>query len=68
MSINQIFIDIFQTGLPVVRSMTWIVDEIGQQAFDEALKNEQIVFIHNIDTLVSGTWQQVQGFILNQKI
>lgn len=64
----QIFTDHHNTGLIQVHSESWIVDEIGQQGFDEALENRAIVYIHDIwNPSESGKWVKVPGYGLNTK-
>lgn len=70
MSANQIlptiFTDRHNTGLIQVHSEDWIVDEIGQQGFNEALENRVIIYIHDIWNLTQdGQWVKVSGYTLN---
>lgn len=65
--LEQAFADINNTGLPVVRSESWIVDAIGQDAFHLLIEERVIIYAHDISTLddVRG-WVPCAGFKLNE--
>ena len=66
-TIAYVFTDNHNTGLPQVYSEAWIVDEIGQHAFDHALENGTIIYVYNVDSDDGYGWKSVPGYGLSSR-